>query len=67
MSQKSPSILWHQLMGTLYSELLTRFGITVQTDVSLMDKPPQGDLLLIRREGKRWTETQRSLLPDGIR
>lgn len=54
-------------MGTLYSELLTRFGVTVHTDVSLMNKPPQGDLLLIRREGKRWTETQRALLPDGIR
>ncbi len=66
MSQSSSPVLWHRLVGTLFRELLTPVNITVQTEVPLLNKPPQGDLLLIRREGKTWTEEQKALLPDGI-
>ncbi|MCL4868612.1 MAG: hypothetical protein KJ063_06585 [Anaerolineae bacterium] len=66
MSQSSSPVLWHRLVGTLFRELLTPVNITVQTEVPLLNKPPQGDLLLIRREGKVWTAEQKALLPDGI-
>ncbi|MBP8000845.1 MAG: hypothetical protein KA314_16410 [Chloroflexi bacterium] len=66
MSQKTPPVLWHRLIGTLFSELLTPVNITVQTEVPLLSKPPLADLLLIRREGRQWTAAQKALLPDGI-
>ena len=51
MNQQPPRILWHRLVGTLFSELLTPVNITVQTEVPLLSKSPLADLLLIRREG----------------
>ncbi len=59
--------LWHRLLATLLSNLLTPVNITVQTDVPLMTEPPEADILLLRREGDHWTEKQRARLPDGIR
>ena len=66
MNQQPPRILWHRLVGTLFSELLTPVNITVQTEVPLLSKSPLADLLLIRREGRQWTDAQKALLPDGI-
>lgn len=58
---------WHRLLAVLLTNLLTPVHVTVQTDVPLMTDRPKADILLLRREGDRWTEEQRARLPDGIR
>ena len=58
---------WHQLLGKLLEELLVPAGVTVQTDFSVMSEPPKTDILLLRKEHHRWTETQLERLPDGVR
>ncbi len=67
MSDKPSNTLWHRLLGTLLTYLLTPVNITVQTDVPLMSDPPEVDIVLLRREGERWNQAQRERLPDGIR
>lgn len=67
MSNKPTNTLWHRLLGTLLTYLLTPVNVTVQTDVPLMNDPPEADILLLRREGDRWNQAQRERLPDGIR
>ncbi len=42
-------------------------GILVQFDFKVMTEPPEADILLLRREGQKWTAEQLSRLPDGIR
>jgi hypothetical protein len=32
-----------------------------------MSEPPAADILLLRRQGSRWTASQRARLPDGVR
>jgi hypothetical protein len=59
--------LWHKLLGKIFEELLTPVNITVKTGFPVMAGSPEADVLLIRRNQQRWTEAQRSLLPDGIR
>ena len=59
--------LWHKLLGKILEELLTPVNITVETGFPIMAGSPEADVLLIRRNQPRWTEAQRSLLPDGIR
>jgi hypothetical protein len=59
--------LWHKLLGKIFEELLTPVNITVETGFPIMAGSPEADVLLIRRNQPRWTEAQRSLLPDGIR
>ncbi len=59
---------WHRLLGRLLKELLAPAGITVLTDVPVMNEPPEADILLIRREKPgNWTKDQKARLPDGIR
>lgn len=58
---------WHRLLGRLLKELLAPTGITVLTDIPVMSQPPEADVLLLRREHKRWTKEQKERLPDGIR
>lgn len=67
MSESKQPTLWHRLLGTLLTDLLTPVQITVQVEVPLLSNPPTADILLIRREGDRWTAEQRDRLPDGIR
>ncbi|QTA87856.1 hypothetical protein [Desulfonema magnum] len=58
---------WHRLLGRLFRELLVPTGILVYTDVPVMGEPPEADILLLRKKRSRWTEEQRSRLPDGVR
>ncbi len=46
--------LWHRILGQIFKFLLTPLGITVLTDVSVMTKSPEADILLLRREHDFW-------------
>ena len=59
--------LWHQILGRIFTDLLTPLKISVSTDVKVMIKAPEADILLLRREDRFWTKAQRERLPDGIR
>ena len=65
--KKQRKTLWHRLLGRLLEELLVPTGILVYTDIPVMGEPPEADILLLRKTRPRWTEEQRSRLPDGIR
>ena len=65
MEKKTP-MLWHQILGQIWKELLPSFGIEVLTEVSVMIESPRADILLLRRR-RAWTQEQRMRLPDGIR
>ncbi len=78
MSQKQPEVptstanhtlrtLRHRILGKIYEIVLTPLDITVQSEIQMMSEPPRADLLLLRRNGSRWTQEQRRVLPDGIR
>ncbi|MDM8515777.1 hypothetical protein QUF76_06225 [Desulfobacterales bacterium HSG16] len=68
MSDNESKTIWHELLGQMLEELLVPVGITVETDVSVMSKPPKADILLLRSEQQEtWSEEQRERLPDGIR
>lgn len=59
--------LHHQLLGKLLEIVLAPVDITVESEVQVMSTPPKADVLLLRRQGRHWSEEQRRLLPDGIR
>ena len=42
-------------------------GVKVLTDVSVMSEPPKTDILLLRKEHRRWIKAQLERLPDGVR
>ncbi len=42
-------------------------GIQVQTEVQLLPEPPRADIILLRRQGRTWTEEQWRHLADGLR
>jgi len=65
--ESTKKTLWHQILGRIFKFLLPPLGINVLTDVKVMIKAPEADILLLRREGKKWSEQQRKRLPDGIR
>jgi hypothetical protein len=67
MTNPRTNTQWHRLLGKLLEELLTPVGITVYTDFPVMSDPPAADILLLRRQGSRWTSAQRDRLPDGVR
>ena len=54
-------------MGKLLEIVLTPVDVIVETELQVMSEPPKADVLLLRRRGRRWTEAQRQLLPDGVR
>jgi len=58
---------WHQILGRLLKFLLTPVGITVLTDVKVVNKLPEADVLLLRMNSPKWTKKQLERLPDGIR
>ena len=64
---KTSKTRWHQLLGKLLEELLVPVGVKVQTDFSVMSEPPKTDILLLRKEHRRWTKAQQKRLPDGVR
>ncbi len=65
--ESNEKTLWHQILGRIFKDLLTPLRITVSTDVKVMIKAPEADILLLRREDRFWTTEQRERLPDGIR
>ncbi len=68
MADKKGKTKWHLLLGGLLERVLPPVGITVQTELPIMNKPPRADILLLRREeGDCWTPEQYGRLPDGIR
>ena len=68
MADKTGKTKWHLLLGGLLERTLPPVGITVQTELPIMNKPPRADILLLRREkGDKWTPEQYGRLPDGIR
>ncbi len=64
---KPPRTRWHRFLGRLLGELLTPLNIDVFTELPVMTFPPEADIVIIRRKGKRWLRKQRSVLPDGVR
>ncbi len=60
-------LLWHRLLAKLLEQLLSSEGVTVLSELPATSNPPEIDVLLLRRNGLQWTESQRALLPDGIR
>jgi len=54
-------------MGKLLEIVLTPVDVIVETELQVMSEPPKADVLLLRRRGRRWTEAQRQLLPNGVR
>ena len=65
--ESSEKTLWHKILGRIFNYLLTPLKITVSTDVKVMIKAPEADIVLLRREDRFWTTEQRECLPDGIR
>jgi hypothetical protein len=62
-----PKTLWHDWFGNLFKVSLIPTGLDVETNVPVMQKLPEADIVIIRRSGKRWTNNQLQYLPDGIR
>ncbi len=60
-------IAWHRLLGEVLEKLLTPVGLSVYTELSLMNRPPRADVLILRRKQARWTAAQLERLPDGVR
>ena len=60
-------VLRHQLLGKLLEIVLTPVDVVVESEIQVMSEPPKADVLLLRRQGKQWSEEQRQLLPDGGR
>ncbi len=58
---------WHCLLAQLVEEPLTTVNIAVQTEVDVTSGSPKADIILLRREGKDWTEEQKAWLADGMR
>ena len=63
----SPKTRWHRLLGRMLEEWLAPVGITVQTEVPISSDPSKADILLLRNQRTRWTNSQKERLPDGIR
>jgi len=58
---------WHRLLGEVLEKLLTPVGLSVYTELSLMNRPPRADILILRRQPAHWTAPQLERLPDGVR
>ena len=67
MALPFPRTRWHRLLGRLLEELFSPVGINVETEVRVLADPPRADILLLRRKGKQWNESQRERLADGLR
>ena len=58
---------WHSLLGQLLEELLPPVGLSVHTNLDVMNAPPKMDVLILKREEREWTSEQLAVLADGIR
>ncbi|MBF0101794.1 MAG: hypothetical protein HQK77_12895 [Desulfobacterales bacterium] len=65
--QKTEQTQWHELLAAVLEALLTPLGIQVLTEFPIMSSPPKADIVILRREGKAWSDAQKERLPDGIR
>jgi hypothetical protein len=57
---------WHEWFGNLFKAALIPTGLDVKTNVLVMRKIPEADILIVRNKS-RWTTEQLKRLPDGIR
>ncbi len=57
---------YHDYMGTLF-ELLDIQDVDIRAPFPIAKEMPKGDILILLRKGKKWTEEQRRYLPDGVR
>lgn len=58
---------WHKVFGEGFEKFLSGVDILVLTEVPVMSKSPEVDILLLRRNEPAWTTEQLKRLPDGIR
>ncbi len=60
---------WHNILGVVLQGWLIPTGIDVNIELPLSIDSMKTDIVLLRNhpDYKRWTERQRSRLPDGIR
>jgi len=65
--KSSSKIQWHKLLGELLKGSLSPVDIQVSTDVSVMSKSPEVDIILLKRKPGSFPPAQLALLPDGIR
>jgi len=65
--QIKPKTPWHDWFGNLFKVSLIPTGLDVETDVPVMKKLPEADIIIIRRSAPKWTKDQLKYLPDGIR
>ncbi|TGN99729.1 hypothetical protein PN36_34770 [Candidatus Thiomargarita nelsonii] len=65
--KSSSKIEWHKLLGELLKGSLSPVDIQVSTDVSVMSKSPEIDIILLKRKPGSFPSAQLALLPDGIR
>lgn len=63
-SQRTP---WHRFLGKELELTVGLVEVQVESEVQISSEPPRIDVLLLRRKTKKWTDVQRSMLPDGIR
>ncbi len=63
----APKTEWHLLFAVEQDLALTPVGVGVEAEFAVMKDSPKIDLLLLRRTGDQWTDTQRARLPDGVR
>ncbi|KPA15584.1 hypothetical protein MHK_004223 [Candidatus Magnetomorum sp. HK-1] len=47
-----PKTLWHDWFGNLFKVSLIPTGLHVATDVPVMQKLPEADVVIIRRSGQ---------------
>jgi len=67
IQEEQPKIYWHDWLGEMFKVLLIPTGLDVQTKYTLLNKLPEADLVIVRKETKTWTKDQLEFLPDGIR
>ena len=67
MANKPKKTCWHCLLAGILKEQLSPVNIQVLTEVQVVPEPPKADIILLRREGKTWTQEQLDCLADGLR
>ena len=67
LTDKPKKTCWHCLLAQVLKELLNPVNIQVLTEVQVVSDPPKADIILLRREGKTWTQEQLDCLADGLR
>ena len=67
VENKTDSPTSHILFGCMMKESLIPLDLEVESSYEVGKGPPQLDVLIIRRTGARWSDSQLEFLPDGVR